>query len=62
MAMQGLPAMLLPYLRLSYISDPDLLQRPGFFNSGPSSEYSEKLALAQLTTYLQQRLSRYTLS
>lgn len=58
---QGLPPMLLPYLRLSYTSDPDLLQRPGFFNAGPSSEYSEKLALAQLTDYLQQRLSRCNL-
>ena len=55
---QGLPPMLLPYMRLSYTSDPDLLQRPGFFNAGPSSEYSEKLALAQLTAYLEQRLSR----
>ncbi|KAK9834599.1 hypothetical protein WJX74_005523 [Apatococcus lobatus] len=59
---KGLPPMLLPYLRLSYTSDPQLLQRPGFFNAGPSSEYSEKLALAQLTDYLQQRLSRYCTS
>ena len=61
-ALQGIPPMLLPYLRLSYTSDPDMLHRPGFFNAGPSSDYSEKLALAQLTEYLQQRLSKCVLS